>query len=141
MEDMMLELLEDCRQKALLCMHNDVEDLIESTLNSKHLLIKLDSQHLNKEEQEVKNIAEPTTKRQTRITPSSPPDSELVSLEEVNVVDQEKEEINLEDILQIQDVILREKLLNINRLITNIESLNDNSTPDRENNLPVSISY
>ncbi|GJR46156.1 hypothetical protein Tco_1314259 [Tanacetum coccineum] len=62
---------------------------------------------------------------------ASPPDSELVSLEEVNVVDQEKEEIDLEDILQIQDVILREKLLNINRLITNIKSLNDNSTPDR----------
>ncbi|GKE04160.1 hypothetical protein Tco_1396178, partial [Tanacetum coccineum] len=62
---------------------------------------------------------------------ASPPDSELVSLEEVNVVDQEKEEINLEDILQIQDVILREKLLNINRLIDNIESLKDNPTPDR----------
>ncbi|GKF93426.1 hypothetical protein Tco_0280145, partial [Tanacetum coccineum] len=37
---------------------------------------------------------------------ASPPDSELVSLEEVNDVDQEKEEIDLEDILQIQDVIL-----------------------------------
>ncbi|GJS23656.1 zinc finger, CCHC-type containing protein [Tanacetum coccineum] len=46
-------------------------------------------------------------------------------------VNQEKEEIDLEDIFQIQDVILREKLLNINRLITNIESLNDNPTPDR----------
>ncbi|GKD95325.1 hypothetical protein Tco_1375162, partial [Tanacetum coccineum] len=68
MEDTMLELLEDCRQKALLSMHNDVEDLIESTLNSKLLLIKLNSQHLNKEEQEVKNITEPTAKRQTRIT-------------------------------------------------------------------------
>nr|GEW63960.1 hypothetical protein [Tanacetum cinerariifolium]GEW67544.1 hypothetical protein [Tanacetum cinerariifolium] len=30
MEDTMLELLEDCRQKELYCMHNDVEDLIES---------------------------------------------------------------------------------------------------------------
>ncbi|GKC87448.1 hypothetical protein Tco_1148097 [Tanacetum coccineum] len=37
---------------------------------------------------------------------ASPPDSELVSLEEVNDVDQEKEEIDLEDILRIQDVIL-----------------------------------
>ncbi|GKD22688.1 hypothetical protein Tco_1224391 [Tanacetum coccineum] len=60
-----------------------------------------------------------------------PPDFELVSLEEVNDVDQEKEEIDLEDILRIQDIILREKLLNINRLIANIESLNDNPTPDR----------
>ncbi|GKA29057.1 hypothetical protein Tco_0715302 [Tanacetum coccineum] len=43
---------------------------------------------------------------------ASPPDSELVSLEEV------------------KDDILREKLLNINLLIAKIESLNDNSTPD-----------
>ncbi|GKD04778.1 hypothetical protein Tco_1179752 [Tanacetum coccineum] len=58
-------------------------------------------------------------------------DIEYVSLEEVNDVDQEENEFDLEDILQIQDVILREKLLNIIRLITNIESLNDNPTPDR----------
>ncbi|GKC89060.1 hypothetical protein Tco_1149709 [Tanacetum coccineum] len=56
-------------------------------------------------------------------------DIEYVSLEEVNN-EQEEKEFDLEDILQIQDVILREKLLNISRLITNIESLNDNPTPD-----------
>nr|GEW55266.1 hypothetical protein [Tanacetum cinerariifolium] len=61
---------------------------------------------------------------------ASPLDSELVSLEEENDVYKE-EEFNLEDILQIQDIILREKLLSINRLIANIESLNDNPTPDR----------
>ncbi|GJT68055.1 hypothetical protein Tco_1019535 [Tanacetum coccineum] len=44
--------------------------------------------------------------------------------------DQEEKEFDLEDIFQIQDVILREKLLNISRLITNIESLKDNPTPD-----------
>nr|GEY90584.1 hypothetical protein [Tanacetum cinerariifolium] len=43
---------------------------------------------------------------------ASPPNSELVGLEEV------------------QDDILHEKLLNINLLIAKIESLNDNSTPD-----------
>ncbi|GJW68225.1 hypothetical protein Tco_0122649 [Tanacetum coccineum] len=56
-------------------------------------------------------------------------DIEYVSLEEVNN-DQEEEEIDLEDILQIQNIILREKLLNIHRLITNIESLKNNPTPD-----------
>ncbi|GJX74690.1 putative ribonuclease H-like domain-containing protein [Tanacetum coccineum] len=66
-------------------------------------------------------------------------DIEYVSLEEVNDVDQEKEEFDLENILQIQDVILREKLLNINRLITNIESLNDNPTPDRVLKSPFSF--
>ncbi|GJY92690.1 hypothetical protein Tco_0508472 [Tanacetum coccineum] len=68
MEDTMLDLLEICRQKELYCIHNNVEDLIESALNSKLLLINLNSQRLNKEEQEVKNIAEPAAKRQTRIT-------------------------------------------------------------------------
>nr|GEX35010.1 hypothetical protein [Tanacetum cinerariifolium] len=43
---------------------------------------------------------------------ASPPDSELVSLEEVN------------------DDILRGKFLNINLLIAKIESLNDNPTPN-----------
>ncbi|GJY66279.1 hypothetical protein Tco_0468517 [Tanacetum coccineum] len=44
-------------------------NLIESALNSKLLLINLNSQRLNKEEQEVKNIAEPAAKHQTRISP------------------------------------------------------------------------
>ncbi|GKF24205.1 hypothetical protein Tco_0076527 [Tanacetum coccineum] len=57
-------------------------------------------------------------------------DIEYVSLEEVNDVDQEEKEFDLDDIIQIQDVILREKLLNINRLIANIESLNDILTLD-----------
>nr|GEX51630.1 hypothetical protein [Tanacetum cinerariifolium] len=55
-EDTMLELLEDCQQKELSCMHNDVDDLIESTLNSKLLSINVKSQRLVKEKQEVKNI-------------------------------------------------------------------------------------
>nr|GFB52080.1 hypothetical protein [Tanacetum cinerariifolium] len=61
---------------------------------------------------------------------ASLPDSKLVSLEEENDVYQEEKEIDLEDILLIQDVILREKLLSINRLIADIEFLNDNPTPD-----------
>ncbi|GJY02155.1 hypothetical protein Tco_0360307 [Tanacetum coccineum] len=66
MEDTMLELLKDCRQKELYC---NVDDLFESALNSKLLSINLNSQRLDKEKQEVKNIAEPTAKRQTRIAP------------------------------------------------------------------------
>nr|GEV15664.1 hypothetical protein [Tanacetum cinerariifolium] len=214
MEDTMLELLEVCRQKELYCMHNDVDDLIESALNSKLLSINLKSQRLDKEKQEVKNIIEQPTKCRTQpeyslsmrdehlsttletesneiiksnvenlvsipseyegilddtcdvpicedsstlkdhfeilsnsnnddtssdddafkdieFVEASLPDSELVSLDEVNDVDQKEKEIDLEDILQIQDIILRNKLLSINRLITDIEFLNDNPTPDR----------
>nr|GEX81639.1 hypothetical protein [Tanacetum cinerariifolium] len=58
-------------------------------------------------------------------------DPEIANVEEENVVQQEEEEeVDLEDISHIQDVVLREKLLSITRLISNIESLNDNSTPD-----------
>ncbi|GKF04773.1 hypothetical protein Tco_0035441, partial [Tanacetum coccineum] len=46
--------------------HNNVEDLIGITLESKLLSIKSKSQRL--EQQEVKNIAEPAAKRRTRIT-------------------------------------------------------------------------
>ncbi|GKC87008.1 hypothetical protein Tco_1147657 [Tanacetum coccineum] len=54
---------------------------------------------------------------------------EYDSLEEENE-DQEEKEFDLEDIFQIQDVILRDKLLNVHRLITNIEYLKNNHTPD-----------
>nr|GEX57590.1 hypothetical protein [Tanacetum cinerariifolium] len=50
MEDTILELVEIYRQKELYCMHDNVDDLIESALNSKLLLIN--SQRLNKEKQE-----------------------------------------------------------------------------------------
>ncbi|GJX61260.1 hypothetical protein Tco_0294160 [Tanacetum coccineum] len=60
---------------------------------------------------------------------ASPPNLEIVSLEEVNN-DQEEKEFDLEETFQIQNVILREKLLNAHRLIVNIESLKDIPTPD-----------
>nr|GEZ30108.1 hypothetical protein [Tanacetum cinerariifolium] len=65
MEDTMLELIEVCRQKEFYCMHNNIDDLIESALNSKLLSINLESQRL-----EVKNIEEQPTKRRTHIAKS-----------------------------------------------------------------------
>nr|GFB41511.1 hypothetical protein [Tanacetum cinerariifolium] len=85
------------QEKEFLCIHDNVDDLIESALNSKLLLINSNSQHHDKKEQEVKNVAEQP----------------------------------VEHISQIQDVVLRGKLLSIIHLIYNIESLNDNFTPDR----------
>nr|GEZ74085.1 hypothetical protein [Tanacetum cinerariifolium] len=261
MEDTMLELVEIFRQKEILCIHDNVDDLIESALNTK--LLSINSQRPNKEQQEVKNVVEQPTERGNRIenslqnfrvvhksyislnntsqfspvhavTPilstkepeysssmgyehpnttseiesdeiiksgveelvpilsenkvtledkrecdmlvceNSPVcynhseifsdskddddissdgddfkdveyvevslfDPEIVSVEEENVVQQEEEEVDLEDISQIQDVDLREKLLSITRLISNIESLNDNPTLDRVLNSFVSI--
>nr|GEX06514.1 hypothetical protein [Tanacetum cinerariifolium] len=68
MEDTILELVKICHQKELLCMHDNVDDLIESALNSK--LLSINSQRLDKEKQEVKNFLEQSTKRRTRIIES-----------------------------------------------------------------------
>ncbi|GKE73109.1 hypothetical protein Tco_1535150, partial [Tanacetum coccineum] len=57
MEDTMLELLDDCREKELYCIHNNVDDLIESALNSKLLLINLNSQRFDMEKQEESSIS------------------------------------------------------------------------------------
>nr|GEW59813.1 reverse transcriptase domain-containing protein [Tanacetum cinerariifolium] len=253
-EDTMLELVKIFQAKEFLCIHDDIDDLIESALDSKLVLINLNSQRLDKKEQEVKNVVEQRAERGNRsiqslqnfkvvhkssissdtsqissihsiapilstkepehllsmgyehlsITPktesnaknllpipskcevtledkrecdvpiseNSPVcdnhsdifsdskidddisvydddfenieyveaslfDLEIVSIEEENgveeenVVQQEEEEVDFEDISQIQDVVLREKLLSITHLISNIKSLNDNSTPDR----------
>nr|GFA16188.1 hypothetical protein [Tanacetum cinerariifolium] len=220
MEDTMLELVKICQEKEFLCIHDDVDNLIESALNSKLLLINSNSQRLDKKEQEVKNIIEQPAERGNRsiqslqnfrvdhkssisfntsqissihtvapilstkepehllsmeyehlsITPKTESDEVIESnaenllpipskcevtlegcrirrsfysdpeiasveeengIEEENVVQQEEEEIDLEYISQIQDIVLREKILSITRLIFNIESLNDNPTPDR----------
>nr|GEY04720.1 hypothetical protein [Tanacetum cinerariifolium] len=226
MEDTMLELVKICQEKEFLCIHDNVDDLIESALNSK--LLSINSQCLDKKEQEVKNIVEQPVECGNRkpehslsmgyehlnITPETESDEvtesnaenllpipsecevtledeskcdvpisenspvcdnhsdtfsdskinddisvydddfedieyveaslldpEIVS-EEENVVHQaenviqhdvyQEEKIDLEDISQIQDVVLREKLLSITRLIFNIESLNDNPTPNQK---------
>nr|GEV89320.1 ribonuclease H-like domain-containing protein [Tanacetum cinerariifolium] len=235
MEDTMQELVKICQQKELLCIHDNVKDLIESALNSKLLSINSNSRRLDNMEEEVKNIVEQPAKRGNRIEKSlqnfrvihkssisfknssqissihvnqmkfmksgvedlvpilsenevtlkdkrecdvpifenslicddhsdiffdSKNDDdisvyddfkdveyveaslsypEIVSVEKENVVHQEEEDDDLEDISQIQDIVLREKLLSITRLISNIESLNDNPTPDCELNSFVSI--
>nr|GEZ67081.1 hypothetical protein [Tanacetum cinerariifolium] len=231
MEDTMLELVKICQEKEFLCIHDNVNDLIESALNTKPLSIN--SQRLEKKQQEIKNVVEQPAERGNHsiqslqnfrvvhknsvslnntsqissihavttilstkepkysssmgecdipISENSPicddhsdifsdskidddisvydddfkdieyveaslPDPETVSIEEENNVNQEEEEVDLEDIFQIQDVVLHEKLLCINRLIANYESLNDNSTPDRvlnsfesDNSLPDNFS-
>ncbi|GKC12327.1 hypothetical protein Tco_1009109 [Tanacetum coccineum] len=63
---------------------------------------------------------------------ASPPDSELVSLEVVEIVIPEVGGINTDILITIKDDILHEKLLNVNLFIAKIEALKDNptSSPD-----------
>nr|GFC01299.1 hypothetical protein [Tanacetum cinerariifolium] len=225
MEDTMIDLVKICHHKQFLCIHDDVDDPMESALDSKLLSINsIISQRLDKKEQEIKIVEEQpaelapilSTKEpehllsmgyeHLNITPETEsdevtesnaenllpipseceitlgdkrecdelicenssiidvcdnhseilfdsnndelssddesfedieyvdalvPDPAIVSVEEKNVVQQEEEEVELEDISQVQDVVLREKLFSITRLISNIEYLNDNSTPNR----------
>nr|GFB32740.1 hypothetical protein [Tanacetum cinerariifolium] len=63
---------------------------------------------------------------------ASPPDSELVSSQVMEIVIPKVGVINDDILLTIKDDILREKLLNINLLIANIEALNDNPTPSSD---------
>nr|GEZ90395.1 hypothetical protein [Tanacetum cinerariifolium]GFA05293.1 hypothetical protein [Tanacetum cinerariifolium] len=48
MEDTMLELVKIYQEKEFLCIHDDIDDLIESALNSKLLLINSNSQQIPK---------------------------------------------------------------------------------------------
>nr|GEV51023.1 hypothetical protein [Tanacetum cinerariifolium] len=68
MENTMLELVKICQEKELYCMHDNVDDLIESALNFK--LLSINSQRLNKEKQEVKNVVEQPAERGSRIIQS-----------------------------------------------------------------------
>nr|GFA94215.1 hypothetical protein [Tanacetum cinerariifolium] len=183
MEDTMLELVKICQEKEFLCIHDDIDDLIESALDSKLLLINSNFQRLDKKEQEVKNIVEQPAERENlapvlstkepehllsigecevaledkrecdvpisensfvcdnsdtfsdskidddilvydddfediEYVEVSLSDPEIVSVEEENVVQQEEEDVDFEDISQIQDIVLREKLLSITHRIS-----------------------
>nr|GFB59417.1 hypothetical protein [Tanacetum cinerariifolium] len=63
---------------------------------------------------------------------ASPPDSELVSSEAMEIVIPEVGGIDDDILLTIKDDILREKLLNFNLLIAKIEALNANPTPSSD---------
>ncbi|GJR71104.1 hypothetical protein Tco_0083469 [Tanacetum coccineum] len=63
---------------------------------------------------------------------ASPPDAKIVSLEAVEIVIPEVGGIDDDILLTIKDDILREKLLNVNLLIANIEALKDNPAPSSD---------
>nr|GEU84533.1 hypothetical protein [Tanacetum cinerariifolium] len=64
MEDTMIDLVKICHHKQFLCIHDDVDGLIKSALDSKLLLINLiNSKRLDKKEQEVKNVVEQPARR------------------------------------------------------------------------------
>nr|GFA04918.1 hypothetical protein [Tanacetum cinerariifolium] len=183
-EDTMFDLVKICRHKQFLCIHDDIDNLIESALDSKllsinsiksqlwgyeHLSITPETESDEVTESNAKNLLpipseyEVTSEdkkecnelvcdnhsdtfsdskidddisvydddfKDIKYVDAAVPDPAIVSVEEENVVHQEEEEVDLADISQVQDVVLHEKLFSTTCLISNIESLNDNSTPD-----------
>nr|GFA27879.1 hypothetical protein [Tanacetum cinerariifolium] len=63
---------------------------------------------------------------------ASPPDSELVSSEVIEIVIPEVGGIDDDILLSIEHDVLREKLKNVNLLISKIEALNANPTPSSD---------
>nr|GEW90452.1 hypothetical protein [Tanacetum cinerariifolium] len=112
--------LEDKREcDELICENSSTIDVCD---NHSEILFDSNNDDLSSDDESFEDI---------EYVDASVPDTAIARVEEENVVQREEEEVDLEDISQIQDVVLREKLLSITCLISNIESLNDNSTPDR----------
>nr|GEW78004.1 hypothetical protein [Tanacetum cinerariifolium] len=112
--------LEDKREcDELICKNSSTIDVCD---NHSEILFDTNNDDLSSDDESFKDI---------EYVDASVPDPAIVSVEEENVVHQEEEDVDLEDISQVQDAVLCEKLFSITRLISNIESLNDNSTPDR----------
>nr|GFB75671.1 hypothetical protein [Tanacetum cinerariifolium] len=103
----------------LICENSSTIDVCD---NHSEILVDSNNDDLSSDDESFKDI---------EYVDASVPNPAIVSVEEENVVQREEEEVDLEDISQVQDVFRREKLFSITRLISNIESLNDNSTPDR----------
>nr|GFC42706.1 hypothetical protein [Tanacetum cinerariifolium] len=73
MENTMFDLVKICQAKEFLCIHDDIDNLIESALDSKLLSINsINSQRPDKKEQEVKNVEEQSAGRRNRAEKSLP---------------------------------------------------------------------
>nr|GFB71708.1 hypothetical protein [Tanacetum cinerariifolium] len=182
-----------CHHKQFLCMHDNVDDIIESALDSKLFLINsINSQRLDKKEQEVKIVEEQPAELAPILSTKEPENSLSMGYEHRSITPEtefdEVTESNAENLLPIPsecEITLEDKrecnelicknsstidvcdnhseilfdsndddlssddetsedieyvdasvpnpsiLFSITRLISNTESLNDNSTPDR----------
>nr|GFC39442.1 hypothetical protein [Tanacetum cinerariifolium] len=90
----MLDLVKICHHKQFLCMYDNVEDLIKGALDTKLLLINsINSQRLDKKEQEVKNVEEQPAERRNQAEKS---------LQNFRVI--HKSTISLKDTSQISSV-------------------------------------
>ncbi|GJX23366.1 hypothetical protein Tco_0227811 [Tanacetum coccineum] len=80
----------------------------------------------------IENLIDDDSYENINYVDALPPDAEIVSLEVVEIVIPEVGGIDTDVLLTIKNDILREKLLNVNLLIANIEALKDNPAPSSD---------
>nr|GEV46008.1 hypothetical protein [Tanacetum cinerariifolium] len=123
MEDTMLELVKICHQKELLCIHDNVEDLIESALNTKLLLIN--SQRLDKKKQ-VKNVVEQPAERGNQ-----PEYSSSMGYENPNTtLETESDEIIKSGVEELVPILSENEVTFEDKRECNVLSSEDSSTCD-----------
>ncbi|GKF32448.1 hypothetical protein Tco_0102246, partial [Tanacetum coccineum] len=115
-----LDLKEDIRFIENLMYDNSFPRPSETLKDDYETVIDSNNDYFSSDDDSYKNIDYVDT---------SPPDSEIVSLEVVEIVIPEVRGIDIDILLTIKDDILYEKLLNVNLLIANIEALKDNPVP------------
>nr|GEW18336.1 putative ribonuclease H-like domain-containing protein [Tanacetum cinerariifolium] len=132
----MFDLVKICHHKQFLCIHDDVNNLIKSALESKLLSINsINSQRLDKKEHEVKNVEEQPTERRNHAERS---------LQNFRVI--HKSSISLKDTSQISSVHANTPILSIkepeNSLSMGYEHLSITPEMESESNaknlLPIS---
>nr|GFB14682.1 hypothetical protein [Tanacetum cinerariifolium] len=88
MEKTMLDLVKICHHKQFLCIHDEVDNLIESALDSK--LLSINSQRLDKKEQEVKNIEEQPAELTPILSTKEPENSLSMGYEHLSITPETK---------------------------------------------------
>nr|GEY32891.1 hypothetical protein [Tanacetum cinerariifolium] len=150
MKDTIFELVKVCQQNEFLCIHDDVDDLIESALDSRLLSINsINFQRLDKKEQEVKNVEEQPAGRRNRAKnmgyehPNITPETESDEVTESNVKNllpiPSKCEVTLEDDIECdmpaKDVCSQVFTTFLNPLFKDnddLDSSDDESLPDED---------
>nr|GFB05903.1 hypothetical protein [Tanacetum cinerariifolium] len=143
MKDTMFNLVKICHHKQFLCIHDDINNLIESALDSKLLSINsINSQRLDKKEQEVKNVEEQSAGRRNlaeNITPETESDEVIESNAENLLPIPSKCEVTLEDKIEY-DMLAKDVCSPVFTLFSNplfkdndnFDSSDDESLPDED---------
>nr|GEZ60080.1 hypothetical protein [Tanacetum cinerariifolium] len=143
LEEVDLFLYDNSIPPEFLCIHDNVDDLIESALNFKLLLINSNSQRLDKKEEEVKNVTKQVALEDKRecdvpisenssVCDNSDIFSDSKGDDDISVYDDFKDVEYVEASLSDPKIVSveEENVVQQEEEEVDFESLNDNPTPD-----------